>query len=130
MLIQTDIDLVGLLRDTSAVAKAVLIILMICSVWSWGIILSKLLLLKKVARESEEFWKIFRRGQSLSEISTACAAFRFTPLVPVFNSAAEALQPRRSLSSGGTAVKTAISVPSLQRVMQRAAATQLTLLEN
>src|SRR5213594_4250211 len=131
MWIQTDIDLVSLLQDTSPVAKAVLAILLIFSVWSWGIILSKVLLLRKVARESETFWKIFRKAQRLSEISTACETLRFTPLVAVFNSGAEVLQPREPRGGGGgTAVKTAVRVPMLQRVMQRTAAAQLTILEN
>src|SRR5438105_2007893 len=93
MFIQTDIDLVTLLRDTSSVAKAVLVVLLIFSVWSWGIILSKVLLLRKVSWESKTFWKIFRKAQRLSEISTACETLHVTPLVAVFNSAADVLQP-------------------------------------
>jgi biopolymer transport protein TolQ len=135
MFIQTDIDLVGLLRDTSPVAKAVLVVLGIFSVWSWGIILSKVLLLRRVTRESGKFWKIFRKAQTLSEIATACETLQATPLVAVFNSAADVLQPRmgRSLGAGGAggaAVKTAVSIPTLQRMMQRTAAAQLTVLEN
>src|SRR2546425_9193445 len=126
MWIQTDIDLVSLLQDTSPVAKAVLAILQIFSVWSWGIILSKVLLLRKVRRESEIFWKIFRKGQNLSEISTACETLRFTPLVAVLNSGAEILQPRAPRGGGGMAVKTAVSVRTPQRVMQRTAAPELT----
>jgi Asp-tRNA(Asn)/Glu-tRNA(Gln) amidotransferase A subunit family amidase len=57
---------------------AVLAILLIFSVWSWGVILSKALLLRKVTRESQDFWRIFRKGQSLSEISTASETLRFT----------------------------------------------------
>jgi biopolymer transport protein TolQ len=85
-----------------------------------------------VARQTEKFWNIFRKGHSLTEISTACESLGFTPLVPVFNSAVEAMQPRGRLGSGGgggTAVQRAVSVPTLQRVMQRAAAAQLTILE-
>jgi len=134
MFIQTDIDLLNLLRDTSPVAKAVLVVLAIFSIWSWEVILSKVLLLRKVARESETFWKIFRKAQRLSEISTACETLRFTPLVAVFNSGAEVLEPREPREprggGGGTAVKTAVSVPMLQRVMQRTAAAQLTIIEN
>src|SRR5262245_60957999 len=135
MLIQTDVDLVGLLRETSPVAKAVLVILMVFSVWSWGIILSKVLLFRRVTRESNVFWEIFRKRQNLPEISAACETLHFTPLVPVLNSAVEALQPRRALGhSGGsssvaTAVKTAPSVSALQRVLHRTSAAQLTRLE-
>jgi len=87
MMIQEQVDFLFLLQRTGPVARAVLAVLALFSVWSWGIILSKLLMLRKVAGESEKFWKIFRKGQTLSEIATACEALRFTPLVPVLASA-------------------------------------------
>ena len=138
MFIQANIDVVALFQNMSPVAKAVVAVLAIFSVGSWGIILSKSLLLRKVGRESQRFWKIFRKGQSLSEISTACETLQFTPLVPVFNAGAELLQSRstmgsvsdRARGSAVTAVKTAVSVPRLQREMQRAATAQLTGLES
>lgn len=110
-----DINLIEVLRQTTTVTRFVLVILLIFSVWSWAIILSKLLLLRKINRESETFWKIFRRGRTLSEISTALETLRFTPLVPVFNAAAE---------KSGRA-----SASVLQRVVQRASSTELTRLE-
>jgi biopolymer transport protein TolQ len=109
------LNVLELLRQTTPVTMFVLAVLLICSVWSWGIILSKTLLLRKINKESETFWKIFRRGKTTSEISTALEALRFTPLVPVFNAGAE---------RGATA-----SVAALQRTVQRAAAAQLTRLE-
>lgn len=110
-----DINLIEVLRQTTTVTRFVLVILLIFSVWSWAIILSKLLLLRKINRESETFWKIFRRGRTLSEISTALETLRFTPLVPVFNAAAE---------KSGRA-----SASVLQRVVQRVSSTELTRLE-
>src|SRR5262245_17947303 len=113
-------DLIALLRTTSPITRFVLAVLIIFSVWSWGIILSKSLLLRKIRRESESFWKIFRKGQSLSEIGTACETLRFTPLIPVFNAGADLLQPRASRphAQGGLALKNATAtLPMLQRVM-------------
>lgn len=107
-------SLVEVLNQTTPITKVILGVLLLVSIWSWGIILSKILLLRKINKESETFWKIFRRGKSLSEISTACEALRFTPLVPVFNAGAD-----RSRASAGV----------LQRTVQRAAAAQLTRLE-
>src|SRR5438093_6370818 len=101
--------------------------------WSWGIIFSKALLLRKIKKESETFWKVFRRGQSLSEIRTACEALRFTPLVPVFAAGADLLMPvpgkLQSQGSLALQVSTGISVATVQRIVQRAAAAQLTVLE-
>jgi biopolymer transport protein TolQ len=100
--------------------------------WSWGIIFSKALLLRKIRKESETFWKVFRRGQNLSEIRTACEALRFTPLVPVFAAGADLLMPMpgKLQSQGNLALKTStVSVATVQRTVQRAAAAQLTQLE-
>ena len=110
----TELNLIEVLRQTTAVTRFILAFLLIGSIWSWGIILSKILLLRKINKESETFWKIFRRGKSMSEISTACEALRFTPLVPVFNAGAE-----KSQASPGV----------FQRAVQRASAAQLTHLE-
>src|SRR6185436_16004970 len=130
MLIQaTQVDFIALLRGTGPVARIVLFLLLCFSVWSWGIILSKLLLLRKVSRESETFWKIFRKGISLAEISAACETLRFTPLVPLFNSAVALLQPGSHKSQGSIAAKT-VSAATLQRIMQRSAAAELSGLEN
>jgi biopolymer transport protein TolQ len=109
------LNLIEVLRQTTPVTQFILAALLIVSIWSWSIILSKALLLRKINRESETFWKIFRRGKSISEISTALETLRFTPLVPVFNAAAE--------KSGR------VSGAALQRSVQRASAAELTRLE-
>jgi len=117
MLIQNETGLLSILQKTDTFSRIVLVILLAFSVWSWGIILSKALLLRKVHSESETFWRIFRKAKNLSEIGTACEALRITPLVPVFNSGA----PLASRHSNTNA---------LQRVMQRTASAQLTILES
>jgi len=108
------LNLIEVLNQTTLITRIVLAVLLLVSVWSWGIILSKTLLLRKINKESETFWKIFRRGKNLSEISTACEALRFTPLVPVFNAGAE---------------KSRAPVGVLQRTVQHVSAAQLTRLE-
>jgi biopolymer transport protein TolQ len=133
LLLQSELDIVSVFRTTSLTAKIVLAVLLIFSVASWGIILSKTLLLRRVRKESDVFWKIFRKGQNLSEIATAAETLRFTPLVPVFNAGVEFMHSpsTRSQGGGGVAVRTATgSVTMVQRAMQRAAAAQLTLLES
>jgi biopolymer transport protein TolQ len=110
------IDVIEILRHASPVTYAILAILLLFSVWSWGIILSKALLFGKINKEADQFWRIFRRGKNVSEISTALEALHFTPLVQVFQAAAE--------RSGKASART------LQLTVQRTAAAQLTRLEN
>jgi biopolymer transport protein TolQ len=118
MLIQNDgIGLLSMLRETSTISRVVLLILLVFSVWSWGIILSKALLFRKVRAESDTFWRIFKKGQNLSEIGTACEVLRVTPLVPVFNSGAPLIAKKNSNTN------------KLQREMQRSSSAQLGVLE-
>ena len=129
-----ELNLLEVLRQTTVTTRLVLAVLLIFSVWSWGIIFSKALLLRKIRKESETFWKVFRRGQNLSEVRTACEALRFTPLAPVFAVGADLLLPvtGKLQSQGSLALKasTGISIATVQRIVQRAAAAQLTQLES
>jgi biopolymer transport protein TolQ len=118
MLNQNDIGLVSMLMKTGTVSRIVLTILLFLSVWSWGVILAKALLLRKVRSESNTFWRIFRKGQTLSEIEAACEVLRFTPLVAVLNSGAPLVAQKNP------------NINTLQRVMQRTASSQLTQLES
>jgi biopolymer transport protein TolQ len=118
MLIQSEFGLLSMLRDTGTISRVVLLILLVFSVWSWGIILSKALLFRKVRAESDTFWRIFKKGQNLSEIGTACEVLRFTPLVPVFNSGAPLI------------AKKSPNTNALQRAMQRSSSAQLSVLEH
>jgi biopolymer transport protein TolQ len=130
LLFQSQLDVTLLLRETSLVARIVLVILLVFSIGSWGVILSKWLLLRRVRRESDTFWRIFRKGHTLSEISTACESLRFTPLVPVLNSGAEILAPPPQRGAGAMPVRSGNhSLATLQRALQRTAAAQLTMME-
>lgn len=127
------VGFMDLLRDTGPVARFVLLVLLVFSVWSWGIILQKSLLLRKIKRESDVFWRMFRKGQNFSEISTASESLRFTPLVPVFNAGAEMLgsSAGKTQPQGNLALrKSSFSVAGLQRALQRTASAQLTQLES
>jgi biopolymer transport protein TolQ len=70
---------------------------------------------------------VFRKGRSYSEIGAACDTMRWTPLAPVFNAGLDALEPRGG--AGNPASRTRASAATLERVLDRTAAAQLTLLE-
>ena len=128
MILQGGASIVELLETTGWLARIILVILLMFSVGSWGVIISKTLLIRKIRKESEVFWRIFRKGHNLSEITTACATLHFTPLVPVFEAGFDMVGPTRSAESGAESLKTA-SPATVQRVLLRASTAQLTELE-
>lgn len=115
-------DLVTLLQSTGVIARIVLLVLAVFSIWSWSVILSKSLLLKKVDRESAIFWQIFHKNENLSDAAKSVATLQFTPLGPTLNAAVEALRPHGPRSSGP-------SVAMIERAIDRSAARQITTLE-
>ena len=121
-------DVMRLLLETGPLARIVLLILLLFSIASWGVILSKGLMIRQIRGESEVFWRIFRKAHGLSEISTACETLRVTPLVPVFNAGYEMIGPVSRADGSGVPTKVP-SAATIERALQRAASAQLTELE-
>src|ERR1700756_1085073 len=80
------LDLVG---QTGLVAKAVLLLLLMFSLLSWAIILSKWSLLRRARVQSGRFVRAFRKAQRLQDIAAVADQFRPSPLVGVFENGFE-----------------------------------------
>jgi type IV secretory pathway TrbD component len=61
-------SVVGLVLRSGPAAKVVLLILLVFSVVSWGIILHKLWHLRRVQKQTATFRDIFRRSSKFSEV--------------------------------------------------------------
>jgi biopolymer transport protein TolQ len=76
--------LIEMVRNSGPVAFAVLIILLVASVFSWALMLSKWRAFGRARRESAGFLRVFRKSGRLSEIAAVAEKFQPSPLVPVF----------------------------------------------
>src|SRR5260221_10711156 len=72
------IDLVG---ETGPVAKVVLLILLIFSLVSWAIILSKWSVLRRAGGQSRRFLRALRKAQRLQDVGAAAGQILPRPLV-------------------------------------------------
>src|SRR5258708_7239319 len=111
-------EIVQLVKQTGAVAQVVLLILLIFSILSWSIILSKWATLKRARTQSARFLRAFRRAQRLQDIAAVSDQFKPSPLVPVFENAYDEFKRQ-----GET------NIPAVQRAAQIAASEELTRLE-
>jgi biopolymer transport protein TolQ len=118
-------DIVDLLGQTGPVAKVVILILLLFSVISWAIILSKWSLLRRARVQSGRFVRAFRKAQRLQDVATVAEQFKPSPLVAVFASGFEEYRRQGGGTSSG-AVNNPIAV---QRAMQIAASEELTRFE-
>src|SRR5205085_2897239 len=111
-------EIVNLIEETGLVAKVVLLILLIFSVLSWAIILSKWASLRRARVQSGRFLRAFRKAQKLQDVMAVSEQFKPSPLVPVFEHGFDEFRHQSSLRIG-----------AVQRATQIASSEELTRLE-
>jgi len=77
--------LVEMIRNSGPVAMAVLVLLLIASLYSWTVILSKISAFRKATRQSQRFVHAFRTASRLQEMATVSAECKASPLAQVFD---------------------------------------------
>lgn len=114
----------NLIAQSGPVAKAVLVILLLFSVFSWAITLSKWGRFRKARVQSGRFLKAFRKAPRLQDMAPVASQFEPSPLVAVYQAGFE--EYRRQVSNPSGTVK---NVVAIQRATQIAASEELTRLE-
>jgi biopolymer transport protein TolQ len=117
-------EIVDLVNETGPVAKIVLLILLIFSIVSWAIILSKWSLLRRARMRSGRFVRAFRKAQRLQDMAAVAEQFRPSPLVGVFEGGYE--EYRRQVGNPTGAVR---NPTAIQRAMQIAVSEEMTRFE-
>jgi biopolymer transport protein TolQ len=129
-------DVFELVARSSPISKLVLLVLILFSVTSWGIILFKLWALNRAERQSTAFLDIFRRSAKFSEVQAVCKNLAESPLVGIFQAGYAELntQLRQGVptQTGATVAArvTLKSLPALDRALLRAAGVEVNKLES
>jgi len=113
-------EIVGMIGNSGWVAKGVLVILVIASIFSWAVIYSKWSHLKRARVQSGRFLRAFRKANRLSEMAAVSEQFKPSPLVAVLDGAVNELKRQNN----------GINTVAVQRAMQIASSEELTLLES
>ena len=92
------IPIVEMFRRADIVVQAVMVLLLLASLWSWTIIFNKGLALSGLKRKAKKFEKIFWSGQSLDELYQQFGAQNDHPLTAMFIAALR--EWRRAFESG------------------------------
>ena len=112
-----DFSIWSLFVRADAVVKAVIILLLLASVWCWAIIFDKVVNLRRLNSRSSEFEQSFWSGNSLGDLYERISASPRDPMSAVFVSA---MREWRRTSTRGTGVSDArVGVSDrIDRVMQ------------
>ncbi len=110
------IDFVQLIAHSTWLAKSVLLILLLFSAVSWGIILYKLWQFRRAERNSATFLQVFRKSTKFSEVQAVCSSVAASPLVGIFQSGYAELnaQLRQNRPDGEPRPSAVVTRPTLK----------------
>jgi biopolymer transport protein TolQ len=74
----------NLILQAGIVAKGVLVVLLVFSLFSWTIIFLKIRALGRVDRQDERLWRLFREGKQLATVYEDSRRFSHSPLASLF----------------------------------------------
>jgi biopolymer transport protein TolQ len=131
------IDFVQLIANATWLAKSVLLILLLFSAVSWGIILYKMWQLRRSERSTATFLQVFRKSSKFSEVQAICSSVSTSPLVGIFQAGyAEINAQLRHAKTEGENRPSAVvvrptlkSIEALDRALLRAQTVELSKLE-
>ena len=112
-----------LLGNIGSVATAVLVLLLLASLYSWTVILGKISAFGKATKETRRFIRGFRKASRLQEIATLATDCKASPLAQVFEDVYETYK-RQTGGSGPPR-----NLTPLERSAQTAASEAVTNLE-
>ena len=91
----TDFSLMSLFLRADIIVKSVMIILIVCSIYSWAVIIEKLRLFRKINKSSEEFEDKFWNSKSAESFYNSLPAKMDDPMAVVFKDAMESLLKKK-----------------------------------
>lgn len=132
----------SLIARSTAISLAVLLCLILLSIWSWGIFLYKWWTFRRATKQSAQFLEVFRRSNKFSEVQAVCRSLGESPLVGLFQIGyAELTAQLRQTAPGEAAAAeshpraaagrpTLKSLPAVDRALLRASAVEVNKLES
>lgn len=116
--------LIEMVHNSGPIAFAVLVILLLASIFSWAIMLTKWRAFNKAQTQGQRFVRAFRKSSRLSEIAAVADQFKPSPLVSVFNEIHDEYQRQ----NGGRGLPR--NPVALERAAQTASSESLTAMES
>ena len=114
----TDFSLLSLFIRADIIVKSVILILIVCSVYSWAVIIEKFRLFKKINQSTEEFETKFWNSKSAESFYNNLPTNLEDPMALVFKDAMQSLLKRKSkndlVNRIGTVLETGIEKQTSQ----------------
>jgi biopolymer transport protein TolQ len=105
-----DFSLMSLFLRADIIVKSVMIILIVCSIYSWAVIIEKIRLFKRINKSSEEFEEKFWNSKSAETFYNSLPAKVDDPMAVVFQDAMESLLKKKSKNNLSERMSTFLEV--------------------
>lgn len=124
---------IDLIMQSGGLAQAIYLILLVFSISSWAIIFRKLVMFKKVEKQSFAFLKVFHESSKLSDIYKVTGNYKDSPLTGIFLAGYSELNAQLTARPGtGPDSKTTLQIKSIatvERTLRKASNVELTGME-
>ena len=114
----TDFSLMSLFFRADIIVKSVIIILIVCSVYSWAVIIEKFRLFKKINKLSDEFEEKFWNSKSAETFYNSLPTSQQDPMSIVFQDAMENLLKKKTKTNLSERMYTLLEV-GIERQMTK-----------
>lgn len=123
----TEFSITELILNATPVVQGVLLMLVVMSVWTWGIVISKIKTISKAKKESDKFEEVFWSSKNLAQISEVSRKMSDSPLAQVF--AAGHRELTAVLNSKGSNDSEYGALENIERALKKAKTEEVTRLE-
>jgi biopolymer transport protein TolQ len=106
----TDFSLMSLFLRADIIVKSVMIILIVCSIYSWAVIIDKIRLFRRINKSSEEFEEKFWNSKSAETFYNSLPTKVDDPMAVVFQDAMESLLKKKSKNNLSERMSTFLEV--------------------
>ena len=110
----SEISILNLILDAGAVAKTVIVVLLMFSIVTWAIMAERWRYFRRAQAQSEEFLAFFRSERNYNQVYTAASKWPYSPAAAVYREVYEKYAPAFPLPAGGAAGSTGQAVQAVQ----------------
>jgi len=128
LLQQSGVNLRDVVLHGGMVAKVVLVILLMFSLFSWVVILQKALLFKRSRRASGKFREAFRKATDWRELKQRAAKYSLSPLLGLFLAGYSEVTYQMRFAAQGSKSKVK-NMEAVERSLQRASVVEMGRME-
>ena len=121
-----DMSILSLVTGSGIVVQGVLILLILMSVVTWGIVIQKWFGIRKAKQQSKEFDSVFWGSKNLAHINGESKKLEASPIAAVF---AAGYQELTALLDSGGAASDASNLESIDRSLRKARVEEISQLE-